>query len=187
MLLSMLQRPLSGVETLWMHDLNKEEYKMVATAVNEGIFPDLTELGITMWKYVDHHVKAVILTGIRDDAASTVEVIQVDEVEYLDPISLQSITHLTLHKFICSAQHLYMMTTSNVLTQLKKLDISHSSGMTGTLSILLCHRFQSLDTLILSDCGLNTDDLNSLARAKAKRRLPELKHLDISENGELKG
>ena len=50
MLSDMLQRPLTGVEMLWLHDLNKEEYKMVAAAVNEGKFPDLTELGITMWK-----------------------------------------------------------------------------------------------------------------------------------------
>ena len=187
MLLGMLQRPLTGLETLWLHDLNKEEYKMVAAAANEGRFPDLTELGITMWKYVDHHTNAEILTGTPDYAASTVEVIQVDEVEYLDPINAPSITHLTLHRFICSAQHLYMMTKSNVLTQLKKLDISHSSGMAGTLSILLCHSFPSLHTLILSDCGLNAQDLNSLAKANAKGRLPELKHLDISNNDELKG
>ena len=116
MLSDMLQRPLTGVETLWLHDLNKEEYKMVTAAVNEGKFPDLTELGITMWKYVDNHMKAEILTGTRDDAASTVEVIQVDEVEYLDPINHPSVTHLTLHRFICSAQHLYMVTKSNVLT-----------------------------------------------------------------------
>ena len=90
---------------------------------------------------VDDHMKAEILTGTRDDAASTVETIRVDEVEYLDPINHPSVTHLKLHRFICSAPHLYMMTKSRILTQLKKLDISHSSGMTGTLSILLCHSF----------------------------------------------
>ena len=59
--------------------------------------------------------------------------------------------------------------------------------MSGTLSILLCHSFPSLNTLILSDCGLNSLDLNSLAKASAKGRLPELKHLDISQNDQLKG
>ena len=186
-LLHMLQRPLNGIETLWLHDINKEEYKIVAKAANGGRIPDLTELGITMWKFVEHHAKAEILPGTRDDAASTIEVIQVDEVEYLDPINVPSITHLTLHRFICSVQHLYMVTKSKILTQLKKLDISHSSGITGTLSILLCHSFPSLNTLILSDCGLNPQDLNSLAKSSAKGRLPELKHLDISHNDELQG
>ena len=35
--------------------------------------------------------------------------------------------------------------------------------------------------------GLSSQDLNSLAKANAKHRLPELKHLDISDNDELKG
>ena len=51
--------------------------------------------------------------------------------------------------------------------------------MTGTLSILLCHSFPSLDTLILSDCAVNSDDLSSLAQATVKLRLPQLRHLDI--------
>ena len=182
----MLQRPLTGIETLWLHDLNKEEYKIVATAANEERLPNLTEIGIIMWKFVQRHIKTDIPTGLHDEAASTVEVIRVEEVEYLDPINSPSLNHLALRRFICSVQHLYMVTKSKILTKLKKLDISHSTGMSGTLSILLCHSFPSLDTLILSDCGLNLLDLNSLANASAKGRLPELKHLDISQNDELK-
>ena len=187
MLLRMLGSPLTGIETLCLHDLNKEEYKIVNRAANEGRLPNLNELSINMWKFVEHHMKAEIPTGILDDAASTVEVIRVDEVEYLDPINSPSLTHLTLQRFICSVQHLYMVTKSKILTHLKKLDISHSSGMSGTLSVLLCHSFPSLDTLILSHCGLNSLDLNSLAKASAKGRLPELRHLDVSQNDELKG
>ena len=186
-LLRMLESPLTGMETLWLHDLSKEEYKIVATAANEGRLPNLNELGINMWKFVEQHVKAEIPAGLHDEAASTVEVIRVDEVEYLDPINSQSLTHLTLQRFIYSVHHMYMVTKSKILTQLRKLDISHSSGMSETLSILLCHSFPSLNTLILSDCGLNSLDLNSLAKGSAKGRLPELKHLDISQNDKLKG
>ena len=56
--------------------------------------------------------------------------------------------------------------------------------MTGTLSILLCHKFRLLHTLVLSNCGLNSADLMSLAQASVKGRLSELKHLDISKNDE---
>jgi len=52
----------------------------------------------------------------------------------------------------------------------------------GVLSMLLCHKFPSLITLVLKDCQLNSDDLKNLAKAKVKGRLPEIKHLDISGN-----
>ena len=39
-----------------------------------------------------------------------------------------------------------------------------------------------LKNLILSDCRLNPDDLISLARARNQGRLPNIKHLDISDN-----
>ena len=97
----------------------------------------------------------------------------------LDIPALQS---LTMHRFIRSMEILYMFTRTPVLTRLHKLDISHSSGVTGVLSILLCHSFPVLETLILSDCWLNSDDLRSLAQANKEGRLPKLKHLDISQN-----
>ena len=62
------------------------------------------------------------------------------------------------------------------------LNISYSSGITGTLSILMCHTFPSLSHLILKDCGLNYQDLGSLAYSEHKGRLPQLRHLDISAN-----
>ena len=63
-----------------------------------------------------------------------------------------------------------------------KLDISHGLGITGNLSVLLRHSFPSLNSLILSNCGLNSQDLCHLAIASVKGRLPVLRHLDISEN-----
>ena len=107
---------------------------------------------------------------------------QAEELEWLPPVNVPSLTHLTLQRFICTVQHLYMVTESAVLTQLQKLDITHSSGISGTLSMLMCHSFPLLDTLILNDCGLNSKVLSSLAEASVKDRLPVLKHLDVSEN-----
>ena len=62
------------------------------------------------------------------------------------------------------------------------MDISHSTGITGCLSILLCHKLSSLETLILHDCGLNSHDARNLAQANVGGRLLYLKHLDISKN-----
>ena len=65
---------------------------------------------------------------------------------------------------------------------LQVLDISHCSGIEGNLSCLLSETFPSLATLRLSSCGLYSQDLHSLSPASVDRKLPELKHFDISRN-----
>ena len=98
------------------------------------------------------------------------------------PLNVATLTHLTLCRSIPTIQHLYMVTMSKYLTKLHKLDISHSSGITGSLSILLSHSFPLLETLILSYCRLNSEDLRSLAKASSKGILPAVQHLDVSNN-----
>ena len=92
-----------------------------------------------------------------------------------------------MNGFICSPLHLNTAAISAQSSEVTKLDISHSSGISGALSILLCHSFPLLETLILSDCGLNSDDLSNLAQADVEGRLPELKHLDLSDNEAIRG
>ena len=71
---------------------------------------------------------------------------------------------------------------------LQKIDLSHNCSLaSGKLSILLENRFPELHTLILSDFNLNCNSLKILARAKVQGRMPELKHLDISLNDEIRG
>ena len=124
--------------------------------VNAGNLPGLNELGLDM-----------------AEDLSTYYVIEIQQ---------HSLTHLTLHDVIKTMKHFYIMTKSACLTNLQKLDISHSSGIRGVLSILLCHSFPSLSTLMLKDCGLSSQDLRSLVEASVKGRISELKHLDISQN-----
>ena len=49
--------------------------------------------------------------------------------------------------------------------------------------MLVSHSIPSLEQLILIDCGLNVHDLKCLAYSKARGKLPQLEHLDISKNG----
>ena len=65
---------------------------------------------------------------------------------------------------------------------LRHLDISDNTGISGKLSILLDHTYPSLDTLVLSNCKLTEQDLESLPLASVGGRLPKLKHIDISDN-----
>ena len=94
----------------------------------------------------------------------------------------QSLKILMLHNCINQSSDLNAILRKILNHRLHKLDISHSSGITGNLSVLLHHSFPSLNSLILSDCELISQDLCSLAQASVEGRLPQLNHLDISEN-----
>ena len=71
--------------------------------------------------------------------------------------------------------------------RLSHLDISHSLNITGKCSLLFPSRFPSLNTLILSDCGLNSKDLYNLSQASLLGKLPKLQHLDVSRNRSVDG
>ena len=68
------------------------------------------------------------------------------------------------------------------LLRLYELGIYSCEGLTGRLSTLICHHLQLLKTMTLRDCGLNSQDLSSLAKAYSDGALFVLKHLDISDN-----
>ena len=124
--------------------------------------------------------KEVSLTRVREE----------NEIEYLLPVTFGTLTNLSLQRVVCTINHLDWVTQSSIFTKdhihrLHVLDISHSSGITGVLAILLCHSFPSLNNLILCDCGLNSQDLCSLAQASIEGRLPQLTYLDLSRNDSL--
>ena len=62
---------------------------------------------------------------------------------------------------------------------LQTLDISHSRGVKGNLSVLMSQHITSLENLILHDCEVSLD------RANAERKLPKLEDLDLSQNPRL--
>ena len=140
--------------------------------VNKGRLPNVDDLGISMAQ------NPMDLETIEDARGQISLYHSTDHLRIYPP----SVTQLSLHNTIRIMYDLYMVTQSSILTQLHKLDISHSCGITEVLSILLCHSLPNLESPILSNCGLNENDLKSLAKANEKGRLPNLKHLDISQN-----
>ena len=68
------------------------------------------------------------------------------------------------------------------LPELTALDMSENIICGEGLSALMSHNFPQLQILVLRRCGLTSDDLHSLVEANNQGRLPELRHLDISEN-----
>ena len=97
----------------------------------------------------------------------------------IDPRSMPGISSLSLINSVdCVADLSQKVAKWNIC----ELDISHCLGVTGNLSCLLHTCSTSLNSLILHDCGLNSQDLKSLAQANVEGKLPELRHLDVSEN-----
>ena len=180
----------STIVKLWLHDLNKDEYKVVVEKLNntDNILPRLDDLGICMWKHV-HAYKNKPQMGQKysEDDIVYVRYKEEDVIDALEPINAPHLKFLTFQRFICSPDHLVTVTESSIHSDLDRLDISHSRGIAGQLSILVGNSFPSLNSLVLSDCGLNSQDLCSLAQASLEGRLPQLRHLDISQNAELIG
>ena len=97
----------------------------------------------------------------------------------IDPRSMPSISSLSLINSVDSVADLSQKIAK---WNICELDISHCLGVTGNLSCLLRTCSTSLNSLILHDCGLNSQDLKSLAQANVQGKLPEPRHLDVSEN-----
>ena len=69
---------------------------------------------------------------------------------------------------------------------LQKFDISKCI-VNGNLSALLRHHLAFLHSLVLRDCRLTSEDLDHLQRANTLDRLPQLRHLDLSNNSKFIG
>ena len=175
--------------TLSLHDVCKRQYKRIAPNLNAKFLPNLSDLAIYMWQDAPMWRKKQVQTrtcarGQTDQLAFWE---QLDMIDKMPEIKHDRLRHLTLQRFVCAATHLHAVAVSALSSRLDKLDISHSSYVTGCLFILVGHSFPCLNTLILSDCQLNERDFRSLATACTKGRLQELTMLDISHNSNLSG
>ena len=86
--------------------------------------------------------------------------------------NLPKLTELRLQRFVHSVRHLSTVAGSVTSSQLHKLNISHSLGITGNLSVLMRASLPFLTNLNLRNCGLNSNDLCSLAQASMDGKLP---------------
>ena len=145
-----------------LRHINSHHLQQINNILKEGKLPNLTELEIE---------------SMVNDTLDTF-------LDELDPHKTVKLGKLTLRGFIISAEGLEVLSEKLTAIRLTELDLSDSSGFTGRLSVLFTHSFPTLNTLILSDCELYSEDLQSLARANVEGKLPQLRHLDISYNDE---
>ena len=187
----LFRNQLANISKLNMHGIDTEVYKNFIAGLNDGNFPNLEDLGISLRQHAN--VEKHIRIQRSDEAGQSLQTdpvydqYQTKETELLTAMNPSFLADLTLKRFIFEQGAFPTLWQLAKKSKLNKIDISHSSGVTGNLSVLLRHSLPSLNSLILSDCGLNSQDLCSLAQASVESRLPQLTHLDISENPGLVG
>ena len=186
---SVFRQHWSLLTTLSLHDVCKRQYQRIAPILNPATVPNLSDLTVYMLKYAavwrKEQVQVQPCSPVRTTPLLLWE--QHGKIDKMPEINHPRLRHLTLQRFVCAKTHLHAVARSALLCKLEKLDISHSSHMTGYLFVLVGHSFPSLHTLILRDCQLNTRDLGNIAKACTKGKLPELTMLDISHNSNLGG
>ena len=173
-----------SLRKLWLYDMNKSERNEIVKMINKNSLPNLTELGISMWSLARKQRSQQCKMQITVSFGSPGRFVIRQSLDFIVPVC-KNLTHLTLQKYIYSMFHLDALAQCIVPMQLKTLNISQSSGITGNLTKLFQRRSPSVHTLILSNCNLNLEDLRGLAKANVEQKLPQLSHLDISQNEEL--
>ena len=143
--------------TLFLETMNSEENLDFIEKMYWRNMPNLIHLGISLkWCEPPHYCLNYIRLG------------------------LVRIKSLVLHN--CVDNRKTLGDIGKKCGSLTFLDITHCEVISGHLPRLLANSFPLLTSLVLSDCYLNSEDVKSLAEAKEKGRLPQLKHLDISFN-----
>ena len=168
-------------------DISHENACIVVDLIRECLIPNLNSLGVFM--------------NEQDLSQSYWSFIKL----HLDLCNMKSLHSIILHNYVADPSCSILTEIGKLSPQLQKLDISHFrmkkqrafykkfvtrltprlQHFKGNLPLSLRHSFPSLNSLILSDCGLNSQDLFSLAQTSVEGRLPQLRYLDISHNLEI--
>ena len=129
-------------------------YTLFCKALTKGIFPNLTEIGLS-------ESIPDLLHGL--------------------PQLCSVIIGCALEHDGCIPLDVETLTTALRVENICHLDLSNNK-IASNLPHLVCHHFPSLKDLILSNCQLSFIDARSLAQANGGGKFPKLKHLDISMN-----
>ena len=165
--------------------LGKSQIQKLISKVTGCKFLDKDSQGL---QQINENIRNEKLTNLSElfmDAREHHDVRLDQFLDDFEPHKTIKLEKLGFRGFIMSAEPLKILSEKLTSIKLLILNMSGISGFTGRLSVLFTHRFPTLNTLILMNCKLNSNDLQSLAQANAQGKLPQLKHLDITGNYEI--
>ena len=148
--LKIISRYPEEIKSLQLHNATVEEYTGIRHYLHSRTVPNLTELGITMWKYIQTETPVYF----TDDGLHFVVSAACDSPHKISPPVIRSLKSLKLRRFILSPAPSLIL-----VSNLEKLDISCNALSKGQLWLTLLRVFPILSTLIVSDCGLTQGDL----------------------------
>ena len=153
----LIKVPLEKLSVLWLHRTNAHILQCLNNMLKQEFLPNLSNLFVQA----------------NSDKMETF-------LHELESNSISKLEKLTLRGFIMSAEDLKIFSHKLTSLQVTELDLWHNC-FTGNFSALFTNSLPQLNTLILNSCDLNSDSVQSLARANVQGKLPQLKHLDISD------
>ena len=160
-----LSHPWKHLTDLAIWFLTREHYENLTEAIRCSKFPSLSQLSLSMiWN--------------------------LDQNQHFDGFNSKCIPllrEIKLKRFIVANSGSEPWCDNVMRQNLCRIDLRQCSGVEEMLSEVLNYSFPHLKTLILRNCELKRLDLRCLANANVAGRLPELRHLDISDNEELQG
>ena len=166
--------PLGNLSVLRLYDIDDHNLLQINDILKMEKLPNLTEL----------HILGRCLTtfSVTSELEHIYSVKLYNLLDWFDPHKTVKLEKLALKSFITSAEGLEILSKKLAAIRLTELDLFGSSSFTGSLSAIFTHSFPRLNNLKLYQCKLNANDLQSLARANVEGKLPELRHLYISLN-----
>ena len=192
---------LPKITVLHMDSVSWEEFKVFLTLMNTGMLPKLKglQVSITQKKFltriIDDRLHDIakwlprFLVERFPDFDSEEAYYWLDFLRRLSskrtiPIEhIETLIHLCSNQFGQASPKKYTVAKINSkFACLRTLDFSNSFGIPGHLVAILSHSFPIVNTLILSNCSLGSEDLKIRAKVYSENKLPLLEHLDISEN-----
>ena len=188
--------------------LKLEDFQDLSAANDKGFFPNLQSLLICdlfqenssavvpLFSHPWPKLTKLVLDNLATDSAKEMSVVweksqlltdltislgpnQIPTGFKFEPHAVQNFKSLKVSHFNISMESLMVIIQSWNLT---RLDTRHCEGITGMMSGLKYHTYAHLNSLFISNCDLNSGDLNVLAQASVGGRVPQLRHLDISKN-----
>ena len=156
--------PWTNLTNLALWSLRKKHYRMLTEILKCGKLPKLSQLSLSMF--------------YRDQSQC---------YEVITSSCIPLLKYMKLKQFTVGNESSKTWCDNMLRDNLCRLHICESSGVGEMLFTLVSDSIPHLDTLILCNCGLNSRDLQTLANANVQGRLPELRHLDLSQNEKLQG
>ena len=152
--------------------LEMSDVHSLTLARREARLPQLRHLDVSFNCYLNFNLKL-------DSSESLLPLLFQQGILSLHTLVVRECPQFPLHLYTSLPQ---VRVNSEFPTELTVLDMSYNLTIEGSLSALMCHYFPHLQILVLRCCNLNINDLLSLAEASSHGRLPELRHLDMSQN-----